>query len=76
MDNLKVDNLKALGKEEAMNGKEIHKMEEKLCSIGGLDKDKPALESFKALVKEPKFICKGCGRAAVNESNLCSPEKL
>ena len=48
---------------------------EKLCSImcspAGLD-----LKILRALVKNPKYICKECGRAAVNEYNLCSPEKL
>jgi hypothetical protein len=33
-------------------------------------------ETFKALVKDPKFICKKCGRAAAKEENLCEPAPL
>jgi len=34
------------------------------------------LETVKALVKNPKFICKKCGRAAAKEENLCEPVPL
>jgi len=34
------------------------------------------LETFKSLVKNPKFICKKCGRAAAKEENLCEPVNL
>jgi hypothetical protein len=34
------------------------------------------LADMKALVKDPKFICKKCGRAAANAVNLCEPEPL
>jgi len=48
---------------------------EKLCSMifapGGMD-----LRVMKILVKDPKYICRECGRAAINETNLCSPDKL
>jgi len=48
---------------------------EKLCSLmfspTGMD-----LKMLKALVKDPKFICRECGRAAANEVNLCAPEKF
>ena len=34
------------------------------------------LEQFKALVKNPKFICRKCGRVANKEENLCEPLPL
>lgn len=34
------------------------------------------LNTYKELVKDPKFICKKCGRAAAKEENLCEPVPL
>jgi hypothetical protein len=34
------------------------------------------LEKIKPLVRDPKFICKSCGRAAAEEKNLCGPVSL
>jgi hypothetical protein len=34
------------------------------------------LTKIKSLAKEPKFICKACGRVANSEENLCQPEPL
>ena len=34
------------------------------------------LADMKALVKDSKFICKKCGRAAANAENLCDAEAL
>ena len=34
------------------------------------------LSEFKELVKDLKFICKKCGRAAAKEDNLCEPVSL
>lgn len=31
---------------------------------------------FKDLVRNPKFFCKKCGRAAAKAKNICEPEKL
>lgn len=44
-----------------------------LCdmAIRGVD-----LKTYKELVKDPKFICKKCGRAAAKEENLCEPVPL
>jgi hypothetical protein len=64
------------GKEDIMAGKKIEKAEERLCFVGDIAKDKSSLENFKRLVRDPKFICKGCGRVAANDSNLCWPEKM
>ncbi|RPJ08774.1 MAG: hypothetical protein EHM36_05060 [Deltaproteobacteria bacterium] len=47
--------------------------EQHLCLLENVGTN---LEEIKKLVKNPQFICKGCGRAAANEKNLCDPEKL
>jgi hypothetical protein len=33
-------------------------------------------EKLKSLVKEAKYICSCCGRAAAKAENLCAPEPL
>jgi hypothetical protein len=38
--------------------------------------DKTPIEKIKPLVKDSKYICKGCMRTAANPENLCAPEKL
>ena len=45
-----------------------------LCALS--ESGECTLEEYKALVKNPKFICKKCGRAAANEDNLCEPVPL
>jgi len=47
-----------------------------LCLLQTVGYLKTNLNDFKKLVKDGKFICKGCGRVAANEKNLCAPEKL
>jgi hypothetical protein len=34
------------------------------------------MKQLKPLVKNAKFICRDCGRAAASAKNLCSPKKL
>lgn len=34
------------------------------------------IQTFKDLVRNAKFICKKCGRAAAKEENLCEPIPL
>jgi len=34
------------------------------------------LEKIKALCKDPKFICKACGRVANSADNLCDPAPI
>jgi hypothetical protein len=41
------------------------------CCPGRID-----LTELKPLVKEPKFICAECGRAAARSESLCSPKRL
>ena len=50
--------------------------EEHLCLLQNVGYLKTNLNDFKKLAKDGKFICKGCGRVAANEKNLCAPEKL
>jgi hypothetical protein len=33
-------------------------------------------EAYKKLVRNPEYICMGCGRVAANEKNLCAPRPL
>jgi hypothetical protein len=50
--------------------------EEHLCLLQNIGYMKSNLEAYKKLVSNPKYICKGCGRVAALERNLCAPEKL
>ena len=50
--------------------------EEHLCLLQNVGYLKSNLGDYKKLVKDAKFICRGCGRTAANEKNLCDPEKL
>jgi hypothetical protein len=57
-----------------MSKKQPHAGHEKhLCT---LVEDKTPIEKLKPLVKNAKYICKGCGRAAAKAENLCAPEPL
>jgi len=47
-----------------------------LCLLQNVGYLKSNLEEYRKLVKDPQYICKGCGRAAASEKNLCTPEKL
>jgi len=47
--------------------------EKHLCKMA---EDKTQIEKLKPLVKNPKYICKDCGRAAAKAENLCTPEPL
>jgi len=47
-----------------------------LCYLINLDFHKYNLEDYKYLVRNPKLICKACGRTAASEKNLCEPEEL
>ena len=50
--------------------------EEHLCLLENIGYVKSSLSEYKKLVKDPKFVCKACGRVAASEKNLCAPEKL
>ncbi len=38
--------------------------------------DQADIESIKPLVRNAKYVCKTCGRAAANSENLCNPTQL
>ncbi|MFA5869843.1 MAG: hypothetical protein WC941_09120 [Candidatus Bathyarchaeia archaeon] len=44
-----------------------------LCSLVAEGAD---LSEYKELVRDPKYICRVCGRAAASEKNLCDPVPL
>ena len=47
-----------------------------LCYLHNMGYVNSNLDKYKELVKEGKYVCKACGRVAVEEKNLCVPEKL
>ena len=49
-----------------------HKMH--LCELA--ERGETSMERFKLLVKNSRFICRSCGRAAAKEENLCDPVPL
>lgn len=50
--------------------------EEHLCLLQNTGYLKENFEDYKSLVRNPKFVCKGCGRTAASDKNLCAPEAL
>jgi hypothetical protein len=45
-----------------------------LCELA--TQGQTTLEEFKLMVKDAKFICRTCGRAAAEELHLCDPVPL
>ena len=41
-----------------------------------LQPDAQVLEEYKKLVRNPKYVCRQCGRAAAEAENLCDPVSL
>jgi len=35
-----------------------------------------SLKTLKSFLKDPKFMCKRCGRVAERKKNLCKPDAL
>jgi hypothetical protein len=50
--------------------------EKHLCYLNNLGFQISNEEEYKQLVRNPKFLCKNCGRVAVSQSNLCRPVQL
>jgi len=48
----------------------------RLCSLvrKGFQKDQP--EEYKGLLRDAKYMCKKCGRAAAKAKCLCKPTKI
>ena len=47
-----------------------------LCYLVNLDFQVGNPDDYRAIVKDGKFFCKGCGRVAGSEKNLCKPVKI
>lgn len=47
-----------------------------LCKICKDDCLKKCLDEYIDLVKDPKYVCKKCGRTAQKAKNLCKPSKI
>jgi hypothetical protein len=47
-----------------------------LCYLNNLGFQLSNEEDYKQLVRNPKFMCKNCGRVAASQDNLCKPVKL
>ncbi len=43
-----------------------------LCEL----RKKMSLEEYKNFIRDAKYVCQHCGRAAMNSENLCFPEKI
>ncbi|MHC4693649.1 MAG: hypothetical protein ACYS67_12980 [Planctomycetota bacterium] len=50
--------------------------ERHLCLLANLGYQTQYTEAYQTLVRDGKFVCKGCGRVAADKENLCKPEKL
>ncbi len=46
--------------------------EEHLCEFV----KKMTQEQYKSLIRDAKYFCQHCGRAAASSKNLCFPEKI
>ena len=47
-----------------------------LCYLVNLGAPQRDVKMYSKLVKEPKYLCKQCGRVANKAKNLCKPIKL
>ncbi|MFZ2447597.1 MAG: hypothetical protein WAW37_14675 [Syntrophobacteraceae bacterium] len=50
--------------------------EQHLCYLHNLGYVDSHLDDYKSLIKNPRHVCRNCGRAAASEKNLCNPDKL
>ena len=50
--------------------------EEHLCWLINMGFQRQRPDEYKALVREGRYMCEGCGRVAVNKDNLCRPVEL
>ena len=50
--------------------------ERHLCLLANLGYQAQYTGAYNALVRDGKFVCKGCGRVAADKENLCRPEQL
>jgi hypothetical protein len=50
--------------------------QEHLCVAHAVGYLHTNLDGYKKLVRNPKFVCKQCGRTAASSDNLCDPDPL
>jgi hypothetical protein len=50
--------------------------ERHLCYLQNIGYLGTNVEEYKEMIKNTKFFCKNCGRAAADDKNLCEPERL
>jgi len=60
---------------ELGEGDFTYEYEDKICSLTS-SRDQIDLKLIKQLVKDSRYICRTCGRSAVEEEKLCSPETM
>ncbi|MBL7214313.1 MAG: hypothetical protein ISS71_01405 [Phycisphaerae bacterium] len=59
-----------------MNTCEPTEHKDHLCHLYGSGLHKTDPDRYAHLVKDPKFVCKSCGRVATFKENLCAPIPL
>lgn len=47
-----------------------------LCHLINVEYNRSNARDYKKLVKNARYVCKRCGRAAVRKMNLCKPVRL
>jgi len=47
-----------------------------LCYLVNMRFNEKHFKQFKELVRDAKYICKNCGRAAADKESLCRPVRL
>jgi len=52
-----------------------YQYEDKMCYLSSI-RDQIDARLLKQLIKDSRYLCRACGRSAVNSQNLCSPKKL
>ncbi|MHC4477693.1 MAG: hypothetical protein ACYTEL_18765 [Planctomycetota bacterium] len=50
--------------------------ERHLCFLANLGYQMQYTKAYKALVRDGKFVCNGCGRIAADRQSLCKPTKI
>jgi hypothetical protein len=52
--------------------KQYEKRSQKACELTSASDS----SEHKTITKENNYVCKQCGRSALNQENLCQPERL
>lgn len=47
-----------------------------LCYLVNMGFQQSNTGEYKGLVRDPRYVCKNCGRVASKKENLCKPVKL